>query len=124
MAGDNGFVANTVRKILNVSLQGTTPGQLVDAIRTEASLMGDAADQVRHYAGLIPPFAMSMAGRQLSRVNTTYTGGLVGLVMDWLAADQPVYHSLILNTDGGKEWLKTQVQEILGGLGVRIDGEL
>jgi hypothetical protein len=44
--------------------------------------------------------------------------------MDWLATDQPVYHSLILNTEGGKEWLKTQVREILDGLGIRIEGKL
>lgn len=124
MADDNGFVVTTVRKILNVSLQGTTPGQLIDAIRTDASLMGGAADHVQYYAGLVPPFAMTMAGRQLSRVNSSYPGGLFGLIMDWLATDQPVYHSLILNTEGGKEWLKTQVREILDGLGIRIEGEL
>ncbi|MDD4355944.1 MAG: hypothetical protein PHN98_01730 [Smithellaceae bacterium] len=98
---------------MNSSLQGTTPGQLVESIRANASLMQNASGQIRYYSGFIPPFALSMAGRQFSKVEKTYPGGINGLVMDWLAVDHPVYHSLLLNTEGGKEWLETQVREIL-----------
>ena len=120
MSGE-GMVTNIIRNVLNSSLQGTTPEQLIDAVQTGASLMGEASDQIQYYAGFIPPFAMSMAGRQLTRVHKSYEGGLVGLVMDWLATDQPVYHSLLLNTDGGKEWLEAQVREILTGFGISVE---
>lgn len=115
-----GVITTIIRKVLNTSLQEATPGQLVDAIRTNASLMGSASEHIDHYAGFIPPIAMGMAERQLTRVNATHKGGLNGLVMDWLAADQPVYHSLLLNTEGGKEWLEAQVTEILEGFGIRL----
>lgn len=115
------LIATILRRVLNASLQGTTPDQLIDAVQTNASLMGNASDQIHQYAAMIPPFAVSMAGRQLSRINQSRDDGIVGLVMEWLAADQPIYHSLLLNMDGGKRWLETQVYEILTEFGIRVE---
>ncbi|MFA6695008.1 MAG: hypothetical protein WCR85_00125 [Sphaerochaeta sp.] len=119
MAGE-GIVTEIIRKILNSSLQGTTPDQLIEAVQTNASLLGNAHDQIHHYAAYVPPIAMTMASRQLNRLEKTYNGGIVGLVMDWLVEDQPIYHSLLLNTDGGKEWLEAQVFEILNEFGITV----
>ncbi len=116
------LVTRLLRSTLNASLQGTTPDQLVYAVKMNRSLMENASEQIHYYASFVPPIALKMASRQLSKIEKTYHGGIVGLVMSWLAEDQPVYHSLLLNMDGGKDWLEIQVVEILSEFGIQLDG--
>lgn len=124
MLGD-GFLSSTingvVRRTVNNWFSQSTPSQLITAIRNDESLWNTYSDIIANYIQMCPPSIMSLvktkAPEVISMLEQEY-GTLGNAVLEWLKAEQPMYHSLIINTPGGRAWLERQVVEMLGGLGL------
>lgn len=113
------FANGIVRKKLNSFFEkpGMTEDNLVRAIRNNTSLWEENEDAIQKEANTIPPMFMSIAKDYVEMVNTKM-GGFTTLTLFWLREDKPSFYSVIINSDGGKEWLERQVNDILKGIGI------
>lgn len=122
--GVKGGFATTIalevfRGVVNGALSDTTPKQLVDAIKNDRSLWDNSSDQIKKYGTMIPECFRGDVGQVVEVINSQY-GGMDVIVLEWLRQDQPVYYNIICNYPGekGVDWLKKQIREVLGGMGV------
>jgi hypothetical protein len=116
-----GFLAQTVvsviRAVLNGEIKKVKPGQLVKAIQDNTSIWAAGGSDIQAIAARIPSAAIA-AGRPMYQKAVEQYGSATELVLAWLKEDNPVFFSLIINTEGGIAWFDRQVQEMTTNLGL------
>ena len=106
---------STLRGILNRAIRETTPKMLVEAIRDNTSLWGEANPVIMDYVQDLPPFIATGIKEAREIINFQY-GGVTHIVMQWLETDNPLYYNIIKNSEGGEVWIGRQVEQILDGV--------
>lgn len=106
-----------IRGIINSSLKNTTPRQLVEAIRDDTSLWGNAGGEISGYAKQLPISNFSIIKDVREIVDAQY-GGFDVVVLKWLSEDHVLLYNVIVNSPNntGRIWLKKQTTEILDGV--------
>jgi hypothetical protein len=107
-AMQNAMVAVALRAAqawLNEALQDKTPMDCHESIQNNTDLW------------TVTPGNMKISGlARLKKHKTLFKKFFdrinVGLILVWLKEDRPDLHSIILNTEGGVEWLERQVNTI------------
>lgn len=110
---------NAIRSVLNKIIGSVKPSDLVNVIRDDRSLWGESSDHISNIANNIPPFVRNHADAYIRKIETEM-GGVSPLVIRWIREDQPILHMIIINTEGGCDWLDRQVYGILEGLGIYV----
>lgn len=111
------IATSAIRKILNGAIGNSKPNDLINAIKDNRSLWGEGSDVIRKHANSIPAPVMGYANNFVKKINNEY-GGFPKLVKVWLNEDQPILYSIIINTNGGEQWLERQIFDILVGLNI------
>jgi len=122
------YMANVfLRNLINHSFNQPymTVDNLVAAIRDGKSLWNEGEDTITGYIKYVPPTLLQMAQEHIETIDGKYRDeqydGLTNITLLWLREDQPSFYSVIINTDGGTDWLDSQVGEILKGVGITRD---
>lgn len=93
------------------------PDNLVKAISEGVSLWDSCKNEVAKEAESIPPIVLNLASNYVDTIERKY-GGFTKLMLEYLREDRTDLYSVIINTEGGEEWLDKQVMEILKGVGI------
>ena len=111
------IVIGAIRGALNGALKNTTPKELVEAIKNDTSLWGDAGSEINGYAKTLPISDLSVIADVRKIVDAQY-GGFTTIVLKWLGEDHPIYYNIVVNTPGGKgvAWIDKQISDILDGV--------
>ena len=113
-------VIKTIRAVLNKSIEGVRPGQLLTAIQKDESIWALAGTDINQMAGKIPK-PLIEAGRPMYRKAVMEYGTATELILVWLNEDNPVLFSMIINTNGGIAWFERQVKEMTTNLGLEYE---
>jgi hypothetical protein len=114
------IVVKTIRTVLNNSIKGVRPGQLLTAIQKDESIWALAGTDINQMAGKIPKNLIE-AGRPMYRKAVLEYGTATDLILMWLKEDNPILFSMIINTDGGIAWFDRQVKEMTTNLGLEYE---
>jgi hypothetical protein len=102
---------------LNNSLKEVRPGQVVQAIKSNASLWELAGTDMKAIAAKIPP-NLIQTGRPMYLKAIADYGNATELIASWIQTDNPVIFSLIINTPGGMDWFDRQVRDVCEKFGL------
>lgn len=110
---------NIVRRKLNDAFgnPNINPDNLVVAIENNISLWESGEEEISKQASGIPPMILDMASEYVDSIESKY-GSFTDLTLRFLKEDHIDLYSVIINTEGGREWLDRQVTEILKGVGI------
>lgn len=99
------FALVAARGFLNKAIEGQTPDSLYSAIVEDKKLLGnidlvtlESADKLKQNYGFI-------LSKVKNHINTP-------IILEWLQQDHDDLFSILINTDGGIEWLDRQVNDI------------
>jgi len=108
---------NILRGVINGALKSVSPKDLVKAINEDASLWGEASNDINGYTKSFPISDLSII-EDVRKVVDAQFGGFDMVTLKWLSEDHPILFNIIVNTpdNKGKIWLKKQVDEILDGV--------
>lgn len=119
----NMFLRNLINHSFNQPYM--TVDNLVTAIRDDKSLWNEGEDTIKGYVKYVPSTLLQMAQEHIGTIDDRYRDekydGFTNLTLMWLREDQPPFYSVIINTEGGTDWLDSQVSEILKGVGITRD---
>jgi len=119
----NMFLRNLINHSFNQPYM--TVDNLVTAIRDDKSLWNEGEDTIKGYVKYVPSTLLQMAQEHIGTIDDRYRDenydGFTNLTLMWLREDQPPFYSVIINTEGGTDWLDHQVSEILKGVGITRD---
>jgi len=122
---DNPFTRKTackagetiVRTLINRMIEDVTPALLLEAINKDTSLWESCTGDIKDKKESLPSWLVDAGGNFTKLVNTEH-GGFLPLTMKWLATDRPELLSIIINSEGGEQWLERNLYQILDGCGI------
>jgi len=97
------------RGFLNEHIRDVTPEMLYSAIMKGQDLWSSMPSRVKHKG-------IKVAKRFRGVFKKFYDSITEEVILEWLKEDRPELFSVIINTDGGIEWLKGQIENIKQGL--------
>jgi len=107
------LVNSVARGFVNGLLKDVKPVDVYEAIKDDVSIWGELPEPIKKHGERIrKEFEKRGFGQYFDMLDEE-------IIRRWLQEDHPDLYSTIINTPGGEEWFRREVQSLLDALGLK-----
>jgi len=107
------LASNVARGFVNGLLKDVKPSDVYEAIKNDVSIWSELPESIKKHSERIKrEFEKRGFSKYFDMLNED-------VIRKWLQEDHPDLYSTIINTPGGEEWLRREIDSLLNALGLR-----